>query len=128
MKEFTARLVSKPKDGRKAQVVVVLEVSGEKTSITRHVKREGGQWVGFNPDPRAIEANAATEETFAVAKIGVENLSKKLENLKVATEPDAEAIRKAEVALANASTSLVEASQRYTAVQAEYPLEVAFRF
>ena len=107
-------------------VVIFMEANGKRTSETRHVVLEKGVWVGHNPDPRAVEANAASEATLAAAEIGVKLLSAKLEELEAEKEPDAEAIRKARFALTNANASLMEAAGRDAAVKAEFPLMVAF--
>jgi len=81
MPTFSARVISKSRDGRRAEVVTHIGEGSLRRSITRHVRLRSGQFIGLNPDDAALSRlnEAETGLTNAQARY---DLVKSLAKLK----------------------------------------------
>lgn len=129
------------RNGRKAQVTIVIGAGSTRRSVTRHIEyRPGRGWFGLNPDPRAVELNDHYEAEFTEAQSAVSKLKAKLTALIVEQEQAyvaetmddkkidglAIAIKNVEVAIHLAIADLNDADVKLRIVQRELPREVQF--
>ncbi len=147
MKTVEARLISRSKDGKRAQVVVLeTQVGGKKISVTRHVKREGGVWVGLNPDSRAIPANQEFGEAADARRYVLEMAREIFAKVEAVDPSNVELVKRAggdatkakemrSAAIVRAAANVVAAEQEHQLAQQalkvcqeEYPLIVRFEF
>lgn len=63
-----AKLVSRSADGRRVQVTVMLGEDREKRSVTRHLRREKGAWMGHNHDEAAVAVTRRARASFNEAR------------------------------------------------------------
>jgi len=149
MKEVSADLISmgqekgpngKRRDANRAEVrVLTTKIFGTKhpqtktMSVTRHVVRQGPNWVGNNPDGRAQSLNDSAEARFNSATTRANSLLQTMDRLSKEVEergsnPElAEKIFMTSTNLVIASDELASAQKYLDQIHGDFPRLVVFR-
>lgn len=127
MVTVSAQLINRSSKGN-PMVVVYREVNGRRTSIHRHLRREGVDFVGFNPDESAPRRQRLAEEALQRAKDAVTRTQNALDEATKAgsaTKAEFKALKKA---VADAKTALPTIDANLLEVRRQYPLKCKFTF
>ncbi len=132
---YTVNTANRSANRKTAQVTILIGEGSKRRSVTRHIGLVGCDWVGSNPDPRAIPMNEKANLDIALAKserVSAENLVKDLKEKLEAANDDKKASKIADQIeavtkrLEVAKAAEKEAKSRLAHVERELPLKVTF--